>query len=185
MEDSQIVDLYLARNEQAITESAAQYGSRLRTIANRITGDPLTAEECENDTYLRAWNLIPPHEPRNYLLPFLARIVRFCAIDALKRGKARRRDAEFLALTEEIADCIPSDLDVETAVDAKELSRLISAFLHELSPDKRIMFLRRYYFMDTIADIAERLGIAPGTIRTGLHRTRTALKEYLKKEHYL
>ena len=106
MEDTNIVDLFLERNESAISETKAKYGSQLQRIANSILKNRLSAEECENDTYLEAWNRIPPNEPRTYLFAFLGQIIRHLAIDECRRNTARKRHALFCELTNEMEECL-------------------------------------------------------------------------------
>ena len=116
MEDSSIVDLYLLRDEAAISETARKYGPKLRALADRILHDLPAAEECENDAYLQAWRSIPPHEPRTYLFPFLGRIVRHLAIDESRRRSIDKRSAEFCELTGELAECLHLDYGTLTPV---------------------------------------------------------------------
>ena len=108
MEDSRIVDLYIQRNESAVTETSRKYGTFLRSIAQRITGDKPTAEECENDAYLEAWNTIPPHEPRSYLAAYLSRIVRNISLNRCVERRSLKRSATVCALTDELEMCLPS-----------------------------------------------------------------------------
>ncbi|MDE6731938.1 MAG: RNA polymerase sigma factor [Oscillospiraceae bacterium] len=181
MEDDEIVELFLARDESALAKTAEKYGKRLRALALHICGDLSAAEECENDTYLKAWNSIPPHEPRNYLFSFLAKITRCTALDRVKK-EARERTSE---LTEELENTLPSPNDVEKRLDGKLLSEAISAFLRTQSAEKRNIFLRRYWFTDSVSEIARRFSISEGKVKSVLFRTRNALQEYLKKEGFL
>lgn len=181
LNDNEIVELFLARDESALAKTAEKYGKRLRALALHICGDMTAAEECENDTYLKAWNSIPPHEPRSYLFSFLAKITRCTALDRVKKD-ARARFAE---LTEELENTLPSPDDVEGRLDGKLLSEAISAFLRTQSAEKRNIFLRRYWFTDSVAEIAKRFSISEGKVKSALFRTRNALQEYLKKEGFL
>ena len=173
MDDARIVDLYLARDEEAIRLTKETYGARLRGLASRILRDPEDAEECENDTYLKAWKQIPPHEPREYLFPFLARITRMSALDRIKEKLREKRNAEIVTLSEELEACIPARNDVESEAEGHELSRLISDFL------------RRYWYMDSVQEIAERFGFSESKVKTTLWRTRNELREYLQTEGYV
>ena len=184
MDDSKIVDLYLARDEEAIRLTKDKYGSRLRGLAFRVLRDPSDAEECENETDLRAWNSIPPHEPRTYLFSYLARIVRCGALDRVKERLREKRNAELVALTDELAACLPAAGDVESEIEAIELSRVISDFLRKNSAEKRVIFLRRYWYMDSTKEIAARFGFTEGKIKTTLWRMRNDLRQYLKNEGY-
>ena len=107
MEDDEIVALFVQRDQEAIGQTAGKYGERLRSLANSILKDPPAAEECENDVYLAAWNSIPPHEPRDYLFPFLARIARHTALDRCRERSRRKRGAPLLQLTGELERCLP------------------------------------------------------------------------------
>ena len=184
MEDTEIVALFLRRDEAAIRETAAKYGTALRNIAAGLTGDPLSAEECENDTYLQAWNSIPPHEPRDYLFPFLARITRHIAIDRCRRERAQKRGAPTVELTAEMAECIPSLADGFDAPDAQALTEALDRFLSALPGQQRSIFLRRYWFFDSVKEIAARFGVSQSKVKTTLHRLRERLREHLKKEGY-
>lgn len=185
MEDSEIVDLFLKRDEKAIQYTSDKYGVKLRRIAENILSDYHTAEECENDTYLNTWNLIPPNEPRTYFFTFLARIIRYKAIDRIKQKMRQKRYAEFIELTNEIESCIPSPGDVESKMDAKTLSDIVGRFLKGINKEKRILFIRRYWFMDSIKDIATHYSLTEGRVKTTLFRTRNELKAYLEKEGYI
>ncbi|MGI6071659.1 MAG: RNA polymerase sigma factor [Lachnospiraceae bacterium] len=184
MEDSKIVDLYLDRDERAISETCDKYGRRIAAVAKNILGDEEDAKECENDTYLKAWNSIPPHEPRAYFFAFLARIARHIAID-LCRGKSRaKRYALIVELSDEMEECIPSPDDTECRVEEHILGEAISTFLWGIKEDERYMFIRRYWYVDSIAKLASELDAGHSKVKTGLYRTRQALKEYLIKEGY-
>ena len=184
MDDSAIVDLYLARDETAVSHTAEKYGRKLRRIAENITADAPTAEECENDAYLEAWNRIPPHEPRTYLFAFLGRIVRHLAVDAVRRSAAGKRSALFCELTKEMEECLPGEGGVEERADAAALLRVIDAFLARRTEEQRTMFVRRYWYCDTISEISRRCRCTPGKVKTALFRMRESLREELEKEGY-
>ena len=184
MEDSKIVDLYLARDETAISLTAGKYGAKLRHIADSIVENAETAEECENDTYLEAWNLIPPHEPRTYLFPFLGKIARHLAIDLCRRNKTQKRNVLYCELTEEMEECIPGQSDVEGEIEAAELSRRISMFLDAHPADQRNVFVRRYWFFDSIPEICKMTGFSQSKVKSILFRMREKLREELTKEGY-
>ncbi|MDO5100770.1 MAG: RNA polymerase sigma factor [Eubacteriales bacterium] len=184
MSDDTIIDLYLARDERAISETAAQYGSILRSLAKQITGDLMTAQECENDTYLRTWQSIPPHEPRTYFFAYLARITRNLALNCVRFVHRKKRDALVVELSTELENCLPATDRTEAVIDEKILMETISGFLKQQPPQARLLFMRRYWYMDSIADLSEQFKLPQGTIKSTLHRVRQALKEYLKKEGY-
>ncbi len=185
MDDSRIVELYLSRDESAISETARQFGMRLRRIANQIVNDPSSSEECENDPYLQAWELIPPNEPRSYLFSFLSRITRHLAIDVCRKRSSEKRSAVFCDLTNEISECIPSGEDTtENKIEAAELSRAISAFLDEHSDEQQNVFVRRYWFFDTVPEIAKRYGFTQSKVKMMLSRMRIELRDYLERQGY-
>ena len=185
MDDAAIVELFLARDQSAIEHTARKYGGGLRAVADRILCDSGTAEECENDTYLEAWDSIPPAEPRTYLFPFLCRIIRHYAIDRCRRRNAAKRSASFCELTAELAEIIASGSDVEGEYDASELGSAVSRYLeNECTEAQRAVFVRRYYFFESVSEIASRFGRTPGSVKTMLSRTRAGLRAYLIREGY-
>lgn len=180
MEDTKIIELYFARNEEAITQTDASYGRRLHCLADNIVKNPQDAEESVSDTYWKAWDTIPPQKPV-HLFAYLAKICRHFALGRLDRKNAARRKAEIVSLTQEMEVCIP-DVRRDAELEGKELGRLLSAFLRTLSPENRMVFLRRYWYVDTVAEIAERYGISENAVMTRLSRTRAKLRTYLQKE---
>lgn len=184
MEDTELVDLFLERNEKAINMVSDKYGSRLRAISYRITSDYTVSEECENDTYLKAWNCIPPKEPRTHLFSFLSEIIRNISINRCVQQKRLKRNAFILELTEEIEQCIPDGSNVENQLEGKILCEIISDFLYSLSKEKRIIFFHRYYYLDSISEIAKRFGYSENKTKVMLFRMRGKLREYLVKEGY-
>lgn len=184
LDDTKIVDLYLIRDESAIKQTAEKYGSRLRSMAYNIVEDLQIAEECENDTYLEAWNSIPPHEPRNYLFAFLARITRHIALDFCKKRSRLKRNALICELNEEMEQCIPTSNDTEHHLDSMALCDAINRFLATLSDEKRNIFVRRYWFMDSIVSISHFYGLSQSKVKSILLRSRDQLREFLDKEGY-
>jgi RNA polymerase sigma-70 factor (ECF subfamily) len=184
MDDPTIVDLYLRRDENAIKETAYKYGRRLRSLANGIVDDPETAEECENDTYMEAWNTIPPHEPKHYLYAFLARITRHIALNCCRDRSRLKRSAHICELSSELEQCIPAPDDGLCRVESAELARAINGFLATLELEKRNIFLRRYWFGDSVKNIAALTGIKESAVSVRLSRTRNALAQHLNKEGY-
>ncbi|MCR4584140.1 MAG: sigma-70 family RNA polymerase sigma factor [Lachnospiraceae bacterium] len=179
MDDSEIVELYLARDESAITQTSDKYGGRLRRIAQNIVSDNETSEECENDAYLQTWNLIPPNEPRNYLFAFVGKIVRHIAIDRLRHEGRQKRYALYCELTDEMLECISGEGDVSAETDAKELAAAINSFLAACSEEQRNVFVRRYWFFDTISEICKRYSLPQSRVKTMLFRMREKLKDHL------
>jgi RNA polymerase sigma factor (sigma-70 family) len=184
LNDSKIVELYLSRNESAISQTAHKYGFRLRRIANNILNNNESAEECENDTYLEAWNLIPPNEPRTYLFAFLGKIIRHISIDMCRRNSAKKRYAIFCELTQEMHECIPGNSDVMREVEVNALTESIDTFLEACSLEQRNVFVRRYWFFDTISEICKLYGYSQSKVKTMLFRMRKELQIHLEKEGY-
>ena len=185
MEDAAIVALYWERKESAIKETSDKYGRYLTKIAWNILADREDAEESVNDTYLHAWNAMPPHRP-NVLSTFLGKITRHLSIDIYrKRHSAKRGGSEYELSLEELSDCVAGEGSPEEALDAQELGGHIDRFLRDLTPEARQLFLRRYYYFDPLAEAAASLGMTEGKAKTLLFRTRQKLKEFLEKEGYV
>ena len=180
MEDREIVALYLARCERAIAETAKKFGAYCRTIAWNILASRRDAEECENDTWLAAWNSIPPNRPER-LAPYLGRITRNLALDRYDQAHAQKRGG-FGGVPEELDDCLPAPGTVADAVESAETARRISAFLRQQPAETRRIFLRRYWYCDKTADIARRYQISESKVRVTLHRTREKLRAYLQQQ---
>ncbi len=184
MEDIKIVELYLGRDEDALIHTSEKYGKRLRALSYGIVADMCIAEECENDTYAEAWNSIPPHEPCNHLYAFLCRIIRHISIDRCRSNAALKRKAYISELSLELESCIPSPDDCRQRIEDMIFAELLNSFLCGLSADKRKIFVRRYFFLDTVEGIAKRYGISESKVKTTLFRVRRKLKDYLIKEGY-
>lgn len=183
MEDNKIIQLFWTRDEDAIRETDRKYGSRLRSFSKNILWNDLDAEECVNDTYLRTWNKIPPERPR-YLCSYLLKICRYVSWERLDYQKAGKRNGELIMLTEELASCIPDRKSLEQEITARELQDKLNGFLQKLPEEKRKIFVRRYWFADSITDIASRIGLSENNVKQSLLRTRQSLKCYLEKEGY-
>ena len=184
MDDRTIVELYLRRDETAIRQTEAQYGARLRALAYGITQDAQASEECENDTYLQAWNAIPPHEPRTYLYAFLARITRHLALNVCRAQNTLKRSARLCTLSEEMEQCIPAPDDLSCRLDRMALADALNGFLGTLSAEKRAVFLRRYWFLESVESIAARFSFSRSKVKSMLMRTRMQLRGFLEKEGY-
>ncbi len=184
MDDHEIVKLYLRRDETAIRQTAQKFGGRLYALAYGIVNDKQTAEECENDTYMEAWNTIPPHEPGSYLYAFLARITRHISLNRCRDRSRLKRSAFLCEISAEMEQCIPDPDDVECRIDDMALSQAINGFLSTLKEEKRNIFIRRYWYMDSIADIAKRFALSQSKVKTTLSRCRSQLREHLEKEGY-
>lgn len=184
MDDGKIVELYLKRDETAIEATEEKYGARLRGFAYSALKDRQAAEEIANDVYLKAWNSIPPNEPKDYLLPYLLRIARQLTLNRIKRQSFDKRSAVLTELTREMEECLPSGYDMESELEARELKKEIDSFLSRLSEEKRNVFVRRYWFFDSIHEIAERLGCRENRVKTMLYRIRADLKSCLNNKGY-
>ena len=180
MDDRTIIELFFARNEDAIRHTADTYGRRLFLLAERIVKNDQDAEESVSDTYLRAWNTIPPRKPSHFFA-YLAKICRNFALDRLDWKLAAKRGAEVVSLTQEMETCIP-DASRDRRMEGKEVGEILDAFLRSLTPENRMVFLRRYWYVDTVSEIAVRYGISEGAVQMRLSRTREKLAAYLEKE---
>lgn len=184
MEDKRIIELYMNRNEAAVEETSAKYGARLKNISYNITEDRQTAEECENDTYMEAWKSIPPQNPVDYLYAYLARIIRHISIDVCRTRSRLKRSAVITELTAEMEECIPTPDDTACRLEYKELGEAISRYLYTLPEEKQKIFIRRYWYLDSVDSISRRLGITQSKVKMTLLRCRNELRTYLEKEGY-
>lgn len=184
MEDSQIVDLYWDRSEQAIAETDTKYGRYCFSIANNILPFREDAQESVNDTYLAAWNALPPERP-SVLRTFLGKLTRRISIDRWRYLSAEKRGGGTIPLAlEELAGCIPGGDDPAATVEAKELAQSINGFLDTLPATERQVFLMRYFALSPLAQIEEKYAMTGSRLRSMLHRTRKKLLRYLEKEGF-
>ena len=181
MEDQQIIRLFFERSEQAITELSRKYGALCFQIADNILDDPQDAEECVNDTYLAVWNTVPPQRP-SPLRTFVCKIARNLAVKRYHADTAAKRNSRYDAALGELEECLPGRDSVEGEYEAKELSLAISAFLRTLNYTDRFIFMRRYWYADSYADIGRLLGITESNARLRLMRMRKQLKTYLTEQ---
>lgn len=180
MEDNKIIALFLARSEQAVTETDAAYGTRLYALSHNILRSREDAEETVSDTYMETWNSIPPQRPQ-HLYAFLASICRHLSFNRLDWRLAAKRNAEVVTLTQELECCIPDKRQM-AEFEGRELRQCLESFLDSLNRESRLIFLRRYLYADTVAEIAARYAISESKVKTQLHRTRARLHTYLEKE---
>ena len=182
MSDLEIIELYWARDEDAITQTAAKYGSYCHSISYNLLSNMEDAEECVNDTYHKAWSSMPPQRPR-CLLAFLGRITRNLSLNRYQQKHAQKRGGgqTELALSE-LGDCVPAATTVEQIMDEKLLAQSISRFLWMQSEQKRNMFVRRYWYMDPVDRIAKAYGMTRSNTASLLYRMRCDLKTHLEKE---
>lgn len=182
MEDMQIVQLYWERQEAAITESDHKYGAMLLGIAHGVLRSREDGEECVNDTYCRAWDSMPPQKPRS-LAAYLGRITRNLSLNRLKKERAQKRGAGGVLI--ELSDCIPGGQSVEAAVDARLLAEVLAQWLGALPQEDRVLFLRRYWFCETLDALAAEGGTTPNKLAGRLFRLRQKLKTALEQEDCL
>lgn len=183
--DDYIVELYLQRSESAIRETAEKYGYYCHSIAYNILMNREDAEESVNDTWLDAWRSIPPHKP-TVLSTFLGKITRRISIDRWRKKQADKRGGgEMNLVLDELADCISTADDVEAEIEQHEMARIIREFLDTLPAAERRVFLRRYWYMDSVAVIAASFGFSESKTASMLHRTRIKLRAKLESEEYL
>ena len=182
MEDGKILDLYFQRDEEAIRQTEAAHGHKLYTLAYGILNLREDAEESVSDTYLKAWESIPPTRP-TYFYAYLAKICRFICFGKLDWKNAAKRKAEIVELTAEMELCIP-ELSREWPLEAQELGRLLNEFLGTLNEESRRIFMRRYWYADSVAQIAQRFGLGESKVKTRLFRARNQLRSFLEKEGY-
>ena len=182
MDDNRIIDLYWARSEEAIQESDRKYGPYCRTIAWNILQDREDSEECVNDTWLQAWNAMPPQRP-SLLRAFLGKITRNLALDKYRfYGAQKRGSGETKLALEELKDCVPHPASTEHIADDLALTEALNRFLAGLKPETRKVFLRRYWYSSPIQDIAIDYGFSVSKVKTTLHRTREKLRKHLEEE---
>lgn len=185
MEDSAIVKLYWDRNEEALSQTQCKYGQYLLTIAQNILSDREDSRESVNDTYLAAWNSMPPHKP-NVLSTYLGKLTRRISIDLFRKKISEKRGGGEYALSlEELGECAGGDGDPQRELEAKVLAEKIAAFLQAQPQQVRHVFIGRYYYMDPVKEIARYCRISESRVKILLYRTRQALGQYLQKEGFL
>lgn len=185
MDDRDILELFFRREESAIDRVREQYGAYCAAIAGNILDSGQDVEEVLSDTWLQAWNTIPPQKPV-YLKLYLARIARNLAFDRFRGMCREKRGGGSITLAlEELKECIPAAGGPESALEKQELVRAVNGFLRRLPQRDRDIFLRRYFSVEDTSAIARRYRLSEAGVRTVLSRTRRKLKDYLEKEGYL
>ena len=182
MEDRTLVELYWARDPRALSETAAKYGTYCREIARNILGSVEDAAECVNDTYLHAWNSIPPNRPA-VLSAYLGKITRNLAFNRFRRAHAGKRGGHMNRVLEELEDCA-SHRDVENEAEKRDLIRAVNSFLDTLPKTTCSLFLCRYWYAFPVSELADRFGMTQGSVSASLHRVRKKLKKYLKERGF-
>ena len=184
MEDQKIVELYIARSEAAIQETSNKYSKYCFSIAKNILGNLDDANECVNDTFYKAWNSIPPAKPR-ILSAFLGKITHDLAVDRWrKQTTIKRGNGQVHLALEELAECIPSNQNVDRMIEKKELEEAIHTFIHSLDQPEKNIFICRYWYCDEPTAIAMQYGMKAGSVRSQLHRTRKKLHVYLEERGF-
>ena len=184
MKDDAIVKLFWDRDEDAVAEAKREYESYCVYVARNLLHDARDAEECLNDVLLAAWKSIPPQKPSNLKL-YLGKLTRDIAVDCLRKKTAQKRFPEETASSLDELEEVIGDNDVETSIREEELAQLVSAFLRSLRTDERNIFVRRYWYFDSVKSICQRYGFGQSKVLVSLKRTRDKLARYLKKEGYL
>ncbi|MCD7785922.1 MAG: sigma-70 family RNA polymerase sigma factor [Oscillospiraceae bacterium] len=183
MEDEKIIRLFFERSESAIIELDRKYGSLCRSVSKNVLGSVEDASEAVNDTYLAVWNRIPPEKPEN-LLAYVLRIAKNQSLKILRYRSAQKRDSFYQVALDELEECLPGNSSVEAELDFKELSEAVDSFLETLSAENRVIFLRRYWFSDSLKDIAKLTGLTEKTVSVRLVRIRKKLKDYLSERRF-
>ncbi len=185
MDDQQIIDLYWSRSEDAVSETARKYGGYCYSIAYNILTNREDAEESVSDTYIAAWKLMPPRRP-SILATFLGKITRRLSIDRWRtKNRKKRGGGEIVLALDELEECVADPLNTETAYDRKRLAGAVNGFLKGLPETERQVFLCRYWYMDTVSDIAGYYGFSGSKVTSMLHRTRKKLRAVLEQEELL
>ncbi len=183
MKDASIINLYWERSENAIRETDLKYGRLCRNLSNNILNNLSDAEECVNDSYLAVWNAIPDARPENFSA-FLCRIVKNLSFKKLEQITAQKRKPEMLVSLDELRDCVSSTANPEASCDAAELAKTISIFLRKQDELNRNIFLRRYWYYDSVKCIADDYGLKEGKVSQILFKIRKKLKKHLEQEGY-
>lgn len=180
MEDEQIIELYWQRSQSAIKETAEKYGHYCLTITKRILEKEVDAEECVNDTWLKAWNSIPPNRPAKLSL-YLGKIARNLAINRYEYLRAKKRNKEAEVILSELEACIP-DTAWDKQIEGREITRALNHFLYTLKEEQRVIFVKRYFYSASIREIAAQLHVSESKVNSVLHRARKQCKIFLEKE---
>ena len=184
MNDERIIELFFERSEQAIKELDGKYGKIFHSLSFKILNNYQDAEECVNDSYLGTWDAIPPAKP-NPLFAFVCKIVRNISLKRYEQNTAIKRNSYYDVAMEELEDCLASTTTIEEEFAERELTAVIESFLGSLSKENRVIFLRRYWFSDTYADIAKQVGLTENNVSVRLTRIRKELREYLLEREVL
>ncbi len=180
MDDKKIISLFFSRDETAIEELKHKYSRLCESISRNILGNEEDVKECVSDTYLTVWNKIPPENP-NSLMAFVSKITRNTALKKVEYNCAKKRSVNAVLSIEELSEILP-DESVEESFDSKQIGVVLNKFLSELKPDVRKVFIRKYYFFESISEIAVRYSFSKSKVKSMLHHTKLKLREFLEKE---
>ena len=181
--DDDIIDLFFDRNEDAIRLTSEKYGSLIKYIIRNIVGDETTVEECENDTYLGLWNTIPPNEPRNQFSAYVTGIARNKAVDVIRKRTSIKRNFETVSIDGELSESLPGINNIEEEEKKHIINELLNSFLKSLPKEQRMVFVRRYWYCDSIKTIAAMFGMSESKVKTMLYRNREKLKKAVEKAY--
>ena len=181
MEDQEIIGLFFERNETALSEISRRYRRLYDSVIHRILSDDSDTEECSNDVLLAAWNSIPPHRPER-LAPYLCALAKRIAVDRLRHNTREKRNPGYVLMLSELEECLSDEEPMAPENDGEEIREALNRFLRGLDTESRVLFLRRYVYSDTTAELSERFGLKENTVCAKLIRTRKKLKQFLTKE---
>ena len=181
MEDRQIIDLLFARDEEGLKITEEKYGNLYKSILRQALSNPSDVSECANDVLMALWNSIPPHTP-DHFPSYISRIARRIGINRFKHNTRQKRNTECDVLLSELEGCIPSPNLLEVTEEAKLLHQILNDFLHGLDPKSRVLFIRRYFYLETTKNLAKRYGVSGNFVSVRLHRARKELRALLEKE---
>lgn len=182
MEDKEIIEKFFARDEQAIAAIEDKYGKLCRRVSHNILKDYEDVDECLNDTWLSVWNNIPPERPHS-LMAYVAKITKNLSLKKYRDNSGRHKVSEFFMSLDEIVECIPDQQIDDDATGDDELREIIEKFMDTLSVQNRVIFMKRYWYEDSLQDIAEAMGLSYSSVSVRLHRIRKQLKKFLEKEN--
>ena len=181
MEDEKILSLLFARDETGLTYTAEKYDALYKSVLHRVLEDRQDVEECANDVLMSIWNTVPPTWPVHYP-SYICRIARRIGINRFKFNTRQKRNAPCVILLSELEGCIPARDRAEDRHEAKQLQQVLNTFLRQLEPQTRVLFIRRYFFLESVQDLADRYAVTPNFVSVRLHRARNTLRKLLEKE---
>lgn len=181
MDDGRIIELLFARSEEALAEISRRYAPLYRSLLREILADPSDVEECESDVLLALWNSIPPNRPDN-LAAYISRIARNTGVSRLRRNTQKKRGAGYTVALCELEDCLPDPTADPADQEGERIRTVLSGFLRELEPETRVLFIRRYVYLESVTALAARFSLRENAVSARLHRARKKLRKILEKE---